>query len=153
MKSLERLATDQRRSLRLMIAKAAGVAEAGIPDARLEEFNSAVTASLSPFASATLIDPEFGRPAMARLAAGCALLATYESNGFENPRPHRMLALMREYSGIRLRDVGAQGIKVLLSWAPDDAPDANDEKRVLIERIGQSVRTCLIEKNRVKNRK
>jgi len=60
---------------------------------------------------------------------------TYEADGFENPRPHRMLALMPEWSVRRLRDAGAQAVKILLSWAPGDHP-GNDEKRVLIERIG-----------------
>jgi len=40
------------------------------------------------------------------------------------------------HSARRLRDLGAQGLKILLSWAPDGEPCANDEKRVLIERIG-----------------
>ncbi len=147
MKSLENIATgkgiiaaiamDQRRSLRRMIAASAGLAETAVPDAQLQEFKVAVTAVLSPLASAVLLDPEYGEPAMASRAPGCALLATYESDGYDNQRPHRMLALMPKYSVTRLREKGAQGVKILLSWAPDDDQCANDEKRVLIERVGR----------------
>ncbi len=57
-------------------------------------------------------------------------------DGYENPRPHRMLALMPNQSVRRLRDLGAEGIKILLHYSPDDPPAANDEKFALIERIG-----------------
>jgi tagatose 1,6-diphosphate aldolase len=36
----------------------------------------------------------------------------------------------------RLRDLGAEGIKILLHYSPDDPPAAKDEKCALIERIG-----------------
>jgi tagatose 1,6-diphosphate aldolase len=130
------IAVDQRKSLRRLLASAAGLPEAAIPDSQLAEFKEAVTGALTPRASAVLLDPEYGVEAMRQRASGTGLLVTYESDGFDNPRPHRMLALLPEYSVIRLRDLGAEGVKILLSWAPDDDPRANDEKRVLIERIG-----------------
>jgi tagatose 1,6-diphosphate aldolase len=61
---------------------------------------------------------------------------TYECDGYENPRPNRMLALLPHLSVRRLRDLGADGIKILLSYTPfaDDA--SNDQKKAMIERIG-----------------
>src|SRR5947208_6353982 len=108
----------------------------GATDAQLAEFKQSVVEALSPYASAVLLDPEYGRAAMQHRAPGAGLLVTYESDGFDNPRPHRMLALMPEYSVHRLRELGAQGIKILLSWSPTEDACANEEKRVLIERIG-----------------
>jgi tagatose 1,6-diphosphate aldolase len=122
------IAVDQRKSLRRLIGDAT--------DVQLAEFKQSVVAALSPHASAVLLDPEYGRPAMKYRAPGTGLLVTYESDGFDNPRPHRMLALMPEYSVRRLCGLGAQGIKILLSWSPLEDARANDEKRVLIERIG-----------------
>lgn len=130
------MAIDQRKSLRIMIAAAAGVSLEAISDEQLGEFKRAVVKHLSPYASAVLIDPEFGRPAIGAEADTCGLLLTYEMDGYENPRPHRMLALMPEWSVRRLVDAGAQGIKILLSWTPFDDPEPNDHKRALIERIG-----------------
>lgn len=130
------LAIDQRSSLRKLLAAAAGVAPAEIADARLAEFKAAVTAHLSAHASAILIDPEYGLEATRARARTCGLLLTYESDGFENPRPHRMLELLPGYSVLRLRELGAQGIKILLSWVPHGDAVSNDHKRALIERIG-----------------
>lgn len=119
-----------------MIANAAGVALDQISDEQLGEFKSAVASVLTPHATAILIDPEFGSSAFSQRASACGLLMTYEMDGYENPRPHRMLALMPELSVRRLRDIGADGVKILLSWSPFDDAQANDEKKVLIERIG-----------------
>jgi tagatose 1,6-diphosphate aldolase len=130
------IAVDQRKSLRMMIAQAAGVPFNAITDAQIGEFKCAVASVLTPHASAILIDPEFGSCAFGERAPGCGLLTTYEMDGYENPRPYRMLALMPEYSVRRLRDLGADGIKILLSWTPFDEERPNDDKRVLIERIG-----------------
>jgi tagatose 1,6-diphosphate aldolase len=130
------VAIDQRKSLRQMIAGAAGVPLDGITDEQLGEFKSAVTRVLSRNASAVLIDPEFGSGAFSHRAPGCGLLMTYECDGYENPRPHRMLALMPHLSVRRLRDMGADGIKILLSYTPFDTEESSDAKKALIERIG-----------------
>lgn len=119
-----------------MIADAARADIDEIPDERLIEFKSAVTQVLSTETSAILLDPEYGvEPAKTR-AEHCGLLLAYEMDGYENPRPNRMLALMANQSVRRLRDRGAQGIKILLHYSPSDPPAANDEKCALIERIG-----------------
>lgn len=130
------IAVDQRKSLRRMIAAAAGQAESDVTDLQLAEFKRSVVAILSPHASAILVDPEFGSDALGCRAPDCGLLLTYEADGFDNPRPHRMLALLPEFSAVRLRDLGARGVKILLSWSPEEDAAANDRKRVLIERIG-----------------
>lgn len=130
------LAIDQRRSLRKLISGAASVGFDEISDARLAEFKSTITEVLTPHASAILLDPEYGlEPAKTR-AANCGLLLAYESDGYENPRPHRMLMLMREHSVRTLRDAGAAGIKILLHYSSLDNERANLEKKILIERIG-----------------
>lgn len=130
------VAVDQRKSLRHMIAKAAGLGLDAVTDAQLGEFKSAVARVLTKHASAVLIDSEFGSSAFAERAPHAGLLMTYEMDGFENPRPNRMLALLPHLSVYRLCEMGADGVKILLSWTPFDTPEANKEKRVLIERIG-----------------
>ena len=130
------LAIDQRKSLRRMIAQAAHCDFSEITDDRLMEFKAAVTGLLSTETSAVLLDPEYGVAAAKARAGSCGLLLAYEMDGYENPRPHRMLALLPDQSVRRLRDLGAQGIKILLHYAPHDVPAANDEKCALIERIG-----------------
>jgi len=127
---------DQRKSLRKMIAAEMATSAESISDSQLSEFKIAVTRVLSPQASAILLDPEYGLEAARHRAANCGLLMTYEVDGFENPRPNRMLALMPRISVRRLHDLGAEAIKILLSYSPSDNETVNDEKRALIERIG-----------------
>jgi tagatose 1,6-diphosphate aldolase len=130
------LAIDQRKSLRRMIAQAAGCEPERISDERLVEFKAAVTKELTRETTAVLLDPEYGGAAAEQRAKGCGLLLAYEMDGYENPRPHRMLALLPQLSVRRLCASGAQGIKILLHYAPDDKGASNDEKKALIERIG-----------------
>jgi tagatose 1,6-diphosphate aldolase len=130
------LAIDQRKSLRRMIAQAALCESERITDERLIEFKTAVTEVLTRETSAVLLDPEYGPAAAEQRAKSCGLLLAYEMDGYENPRPHRMLALLPQLSVRRLCALGAQGIKILLHYAPDETGTANDEKRALIERIG-----------------
>jgi tagatose 1,6-diphosphate aldolase len=127
---------DQRKSLRQMIAAAANKRSEEIPDRQLTEFKAAVTKVLTPSVSAVLLDSEYGLEAVPERAAGCGLLMTYEADGYENPRPHRMLALIPRLSARRLREMGADAVKILLSYAPDDDAGVNDEKCAWIERIG-----------------
>jgi tagatose 1,6-diphosphate aldolase len=54
------LAIDQRRSLRRMIANAAGVPLEIISDGQLTQFKEAVSEVLSPHATAILFDTEYG---------------------------------------------------------------------------------------------
>lgn len=130
------LAVDQRKSLRRLMAGAAGLPFDQVPDERLVTFKSAVSELLTSHASAILLDPEYGLDAARHRSPGSGLLLAYELDGYENPRPHRMLALMPRLTVRRLRDMGADGIKILLHYAPADASEVNDEKCALIERIG-----------------
>jgi tagatose 1,6-diphosphate aldolase len=130
------LAIDQRKSLRKPIAAFRGVAPEDVPDETLAEFKTAIVKILSPFASAILVDPEYGLEAAKSRAHNTGLLLTYEADGFENPRPNRMLALLAGISVERLKAFGANGVKILLSYTPFDDPRINDEKCAMIERIG-----------------
>lgn len=138
------LAMDQRRSLRGMIAGAARTAPEQIEDTRLSEFKSAVTRLLSPHASAVLLDPEYGLEAARLRADACGLLLAYEADGYENPRPHKMPALLPRYSVRRLRELGADGIKILLSYTPFEDEAANEEKCAMVERIGHECEAAAI---------
>ncbi len=130
------LAIDQRKSLRKPIAAIRGVALEDVTDEMLADFKTAVTRALSPFASAVLLDPEYGLKAAEARAPGAGLLLTYEADGFENPRPNRMLALLPDVSVRRIKDWKANGVKILLSYTPFDDPRVNDAKHAIIERIG-----------------
>ncbi len=104
-----------------MIADSATAAPEQVPDSALAEFKNTVSKILSPHTSAILLDPEYGLAAARLRAQVSGLLLAYELDGYDNPRPHRMLALMPRWSVRRLRDAGADGVKILLHYAPDDS--------------------------------
>ena len=64
-------AMDQRGSLKKAIAKARG---SDVTDADLAEFKAIVTEVLTPYASAILMDPEYGLEAITHRAPGTGVL-------------------------------------------------------------------------------
>lgn len=129
-------AMDQRGSLKNAIAKEKGVDKKEVTAAMLEEFKSAVTRVLTPYATAILLDPEFGLPAAAERSKNAGLLLAYENTGYDNTRPGRLPDLLDIWSVRRLVAAGADCIKILLYYTPFDPPDVNEIKHAWIERIG-----------------
>jgi tagatose 1,6-diphosphate aldolase len=127
------LAMDQRGSLQKMLAKAN---PAGAADEDLVRFKTAVTEGLSPHASAILLDPEYGLPALPVKAAGAGLLLAYEKSGYDTTTRGRLPDLIPEWSVRRLAEAGADAIKLLVHYDPDDAPALNTVKEAFIERVG-----------------
>src|ERR1700736_6062152 len=129
-------AMDQRGSLKSAIAKEKGVDKKDVSAQMLEEFKTAVTQTLTPYASAILLDPEYGLPASLERSKNAGLLLAYENSGYDNTRPGRLPDLLDIWSVRRLVAAGADCIKILLYYTPFDPPDVNEIKHAWIERIG-----------------
>ncbi len=131
-------AMDQRGSLQKSLAREKGVAD--VPPTALEEFKTLVTDVLTRYASAILLDPEFGLPATHhRHDAG--LLLAYEKTGYDSTTPGHLPDLLDHWSVRRLKEAGADCVKVLLYYTPFETSDINDRKHAWIERIGDECRT------------
>ena len=130
-------AMDQRGSLQKALAKEKG---GEITDSMMEEFKSIVTEVLTPHASAILLDPEWGLPASRRRAKNSGLLLAYEKTGYDKTGPGRLPDLLDNWSVQRLKQAGADCIKVLLYYTPTDGPAINDKKHAWVERIGDECR-------------
>ncbi|HXE30322.1 MAG TPA: tagatose 1,6-diphosphate aldolase [Terriglobales bacterium] len=102
----------------------------------MSEFKTAVSRLLTPYASAILLDPEYGLPAARARAANAGLLLAYEESGYDNTQPGRLPDLLPHCSVRRLQADGADCIKVLLYYTPFERPEINDIKHAFIERIG-----------------
>jgi tagatose 1,6-diphosphate aldolase len=125
-------AMDQRGSLQKSLAKERGAAA----DAHdLEVFKTLVTEVLTKYASAILLDPEFGLPA-AQQRNGKGLLLAYEKTGYDAATPGRLPDLLDLWSVQRLKEAGADCVKILLYYTPYEKPRVNDLKHAWIERIG-----------------
>jgi tagatose 1,6-diphosphate aldolase len=125
-------AMDQRGSLQKSLAKERG-AEADAHD--LEVFKTLVTSVLTRHASAILLDPEFGLPA-SKHRNGKGLLLAYEKTGYDATTPGRLPDLLDVWSVRRLKEAGADCIKILLYYTPYEKTSVNDLKHAWIERIG-----------------
>jgi tagatose 1,6-diphosphate aldolase len=129
-------AMDQRGSLRKSIASAKGVPQDQVTDEMMAEFKVAVSKVLTPHASAILLDPEFGIPAAKARASNAGLLLAYEESGYDNTKPGRLPDLLPHLSVKRIKDLGADAVKILIYYSPFDKPDVNDIKHAFVERIG-----------------
>jgi tagatose 1,6-diphosphate aldolase len=130
-------AMDQRGSLQKAIGKAMGhdaTAE------NLTEFKTIVTEVLTPYASAILMDPEYGLSAIEQRAPGVGVLLAYEKTGYDATVKGRLPDLLPNWSVRRLVEAGANAIKILLYYDPDDDPAINRIKQAFIERVGAECR-------------
>src|SRR6476659_4793876 len=130
-------AMDQRGSLQKALAKEKG---ADVNPSMLEEFKAIVTEVLTPHASAILLDPEFGLPASKRRARNAGLLLAYEKTGYDKTGPGRLGDLLDDWSVRRLKEAGADCIKILLYYTPYDSKEVNNKKHAWVERLGDECR-------------
>jgi tagatose 1,6-diphosphate aldolase len=130
-------AMDQRGSLKKALAKEKG---GDVGDRDMEEFKIHVTEVLTRHASAILLDPEWGLPASKRRSKDAGLLMAYEKTGYDAATPGRLPDLLDVWSVRRLKEAGADCIKILLYYTPFDPKQINDHKHAWVERIGDECR-------------
>ena len=130
-------AMDQRGSLQKALAKERG---GSVGDHEMEEFKILVAEVLTQHASAILLDPEWGIPASRRRAKGSGLLMAYEKTGYDAATPGRLPDLLDLWSARRIKEIGADCVKILLYYAPSDPQKVNDHKHAWVERIGDECR-------------
>ena len=131
-------AMDQRGSLKKALAKEKG---GDVSDAMMQEFKGLVAEVLTPHASAILLDPEWGLDASKRRSKNAGLLLAYEQSGYDNTCPGRLPDLLNHWSVRRLKEAGANCVKVLIYYTPFDTKAVNEEKHAFVERIGDECRT------------
>ena len=135
------LAVDHRGNLMEAIARARATVGARFiapteANADMLAFKSAVTQSLTPYASAILLDPEYGLGAIDKRSPGTGVLLAYEQSSYDFSVKSRLPDLLPEWSVRRLIESGAQAIKILMYYNPHDTDEINRVKQVYIERIG-----------------
>ncbi|MBM6986974.1 tagatose 1,6-diphosphate aldolase [Lactobacillus delbrueckii] len=127
------LAIDQRGSLKRMLAEAANKPA---DEETIVEYKKAVSEELTKYASGILTDPEYGLPATKVRDKNCGLLLSYEKTGYDTSEPGRMCDLIENQSGLRIKEEGADAIKFLLYYDPDEGEAINDKKHAFVERVG-----------------
>jgi len=131
------VAMDQRSSLKKSIEK---LAEGrGTPEV-IAAFKRKVAQILTRYASAILLDPEYGLSALRERAQGSGALISYEESGYDPNVAGRLPSLLPHWSARRLVEVGTNVVKVLLYYNPADQGQINDTKQAFIERVGDECR-------------
>ena len=125
-------AMDQRGSLK----KALKSAGSDPTDEDLVAFKRVVTETLTPYASAILLDPVYGLPASEVRSKSAGLLLAYEKSGYDTDTPGRQGDLLPRWSVRRLAEAGANAVKVLLYYNPFDDADILEHKHAFTERVG-----------------
>ncbi|MEV6816434.1 hypothetical protein [Micromonospora sp. NPDC051296] len=121
--NLTMLALDQRESLRTMLQD--GDLGREVPDSELVEFKALATETLSPYASAILLDREFalagGRPAT--IAPDTALILAADDL-HQNPGETVHGSSVDPTVTVEyIRSVDAAALKFLVIWQPDEGAD------------------------------
>ena len=122
--ALAMVAVDQREALRGMFA---AHQETPVPDSQLTQFKVDVARELSPFASALLVDQEFGIDAIINqkvLAPSCGLIAAADLLVGPAGGAATDTAVDPDVDPIRMRDIGSVGLKFLVLWRNHESPES-----------------------------
>lgn len=124
------LAIDQRGSMEKMVT--------GFSDEERTEkiiaFKKAVAEELTKYSSSILLDPLYGQEGIKAKDENCGLIMAYEITGFRDE--FRQPEYLVGWSVKRLKDLGADAIKILLYYDVDDTEENNTPKKAFIERVG-----------------
>ena len=134
------LAIDQRGALKRLLAVAAGGGD--FANDILVDFKKVISSELTPYASSILLDAEYGVTASELLYADCGFIAAYEKTEYDASTPGRLPDLLPIWSAKRIKELGADAVKILLYYDVVDKPEINDIKHALVERIGSE---CIAE--------
>lgn len=127
------LAIDQRGSMRKMVAKYDEKLN-NVED--ISRFKALVSEHLTKYSSSILLDPIYGMTAKDVRDENAGLLMSYEVTGYDNEVPGRLPILISDLSGLRIKEMGANAVKILLYYDVDEGDEINDIKKAFVERVG-----------------
>jgi tagatose 1,6-diphosphate aldolase len=129
-------AMDQRGSLQKSIAKEKRLDPKVVTPEMMAEFKVAVTRILTPYASAILLDPEFGLEAVKFKAKNAGVLLAYEQTGYDQTQPGRIPTLIPNWTAKKTIEAGGDCVKLLLYYSPFESEKVREIKHAFVARIG-----------------
>ena len=117
------LAVDQREAMRLMFA-AAG-AKSPVADQVLTDFKVNAARTLSPYASAILVDQQFCYPQVVEqhaVAKNCAMIVAADEFIPGNGIPVDSVVIDKNVDPRAVRENGGKALKLLVLWRRDEDP-------------------------------
>ncbi|MBS3967746.1 MAG: tagatose 1,6-diphosphate aldolase [Truepera sp.] len=113
------VAFDQRDSYRQMLASKTTYREA-------VKIKQAVVEALSPYASAFLLDPEYGLEPALYLHRTSGLILAVEKSGYSGDATYRRTELYAHWNVAKIKLAGAQAVKLLVYYHPKAGALANE---------------------------
>ncbi len=127
------LAIDQRGAIRKMRGK---IDPEKATKEMIVDFKIAVSRELTKYSSSILLDPEYGLPASKERDENAGLLIAYEKTGYDANAVGRLPDLLPIWSVKRIKEQGADAVKILLYYDIDEGDEINEQKHAFIERVG-----------------
>ncbi len=127
------LAIDQRGSMEKMMASAN---EKLNNIEGIGRFKELVSSELTKYSSSILLDPIYGMKGVDARYADAGLIMSYEQTGYDEYEEGRLPRLIDFVSGLRIKEMGANAVKVLLYYDIDEDDKINDVKKAWVERVG-----------------
>ncbi|MCV5490301.1 sulfofructosephosphate aldolase, partial [Escherichia coli] len=115
------LAVDQREAMRMMFA-AAG-APAPVADSVLTDFKVNAAKTLSPYASAILVDQQFCYRQVVEqnaIAKSCAMIVAADEFIPGNGIPVDSVVIDRKINPLQIKQDGGKALKLLVLWRSDE---------------------------------
>ena len=125
-------AMDHRGSLKAMIEKEQ--LDEDVDYQEMVEHKLELCATLAPYASAVLLDPNYGAAqciAGGVLPGGIGLLVSIEATGYESDPRGRMTNLLNGWSVEKIKRMGASAVKILLYYRPDFTEAASRQLKTI----------------------
>ncbi|MFY9510814.1 MAG: tagatose 1,6-diphosphate aldolase [Rubrivivax sp.] len=134
------VAADQRPPIIKALKEKLGTAPSA---AQVGAVKRALVQSLAAQGSALLIDPDYGYgAAFDAIPSAPGLLLTLEDFNFEESTGGRKAREMAGWSVDKIKRAGADGVKLLLWYRPDAAPEVLAHQRALVRRVGDACKRC-----------
>src|SRR3972149_6690101 len=135
------LAIDQRDSLRKALGNATGRAADQVTYDDMAATKTLITEVLSPYATATLVDPVYGLPRAVNVIPGdVGLLAATEETGYDRGGPagkERKSRLIDGWSVAKAKRAGANAVKLLIYYNPEASSEVRAHQQQLVRRVGE----------------
>jgi len=135
------VALDQRPPLFAAIAKARGVSPGQVTFEDMLKAKRLLVEALAQDASSMLFDPNFAIPAAIDiLPKKTGLIVTLEDHRVEETPRGRKSRAIENWSVAKIRQLGADGVKVLAWYRPDAGSDVNEHQKDFVRTVGEDCR-------------
>lgn len=135
------LAIDQRSSLKKMIKDTSG-SEPLFEDIALVK--RLIVSTLSSYASATLLDPEYAMPVSVKyLARESGLITSLEASTYdkagENGKERRAV-LLDGWNVSKAKKAGSDAVKLLIHYRSDVSEETREHQQTIVRKVGEQCR-------------